>query len=166
MFRRFSSLCLLIAVCVFTGQGCQRQSILLEPAEIIAKGLEKDDAYSFYFLSTEKFAHPPVALLQRQPKLPGETQRFDLFLYRNIGDVKEVGEKITCQAEQSNKYTNKDGSLFKVSISFSREEEYPFEISINGNNGSVTGVVKIANFTASEEDDVPVGEVVSGESSP
>jgi len=139
----------------------------LEPTEIVAIGLESDDTYSILFLSPEELVQHPVALLKRQPRLPGETQRFDLFLYRKTEDIKEEGEKIPGQLEQSTKFQGKDGTAFRVLIPFSREDEYPFKIYINGENDSIIGAGKIANYKPSEHDgDVPVEEEGTGESSP
>jgi len=42
MTNRFSLLCVLLIFCIFAGQGCRRQSRILEPAEITLLGVEDD----------------------------------------------------------------------------------------------------------------------------
>ncbi|MCL2349033.1 MAG: hypothetical protein FWC50_12340 [Planctomycetaceae bacterium] len=136
MTNRFSLLCVLMILCVFAGQGCRRQSKLLESATIKAKGLEKANEFTLYFQTPEKLAQMPVAVVKRPPKQPGETQRIDLFLYRKIEDITEEGERIPCRPANIEGAKTKDGTDFKVNIPFSRADENPFQIFINGKEGT------------------------------
>ena len=126
--------CLLLGA--LTMQGCSRETKFLEPVEVKKQGFEFDEMYVLHLHSLEKLEQLPTAILKRHPKLSGETQRFDLFLYRNPADVPEDGEKIPCELETSSYYIPKVGTGFQVSfkldVSFPVKEEYPFEIFING----------------------------------
>ena len=158
MINKFS-LCCIFAICILAIQGCQRQSMPLDPSGVTLMGIEKDGTFSLVFEFHEKLKQPPVVLLKRQPKIPGEIQRFDLSLYRKVDDMKEESEIIFCQPKNIAENKDEDGTIFVVSIPFSHTDECPFELFVNGANSMVIGKLHVANYILSEQpDDTPDGE--------
>ena len=147
-----------------------RKSPLLESVTLVAKGIEDEKTVSLYFISAEELTQHPVALLKRSPKTPEGVQPFELYFYRNPTDIKEEGEQIPCQVEKSTKYEGKEGTVFKVSISYSITEENPFEIFINDQTHTKHSIGKTTitpcQSTSTQGDAAPIKEENAGDYTP